>query len=120
MKRKLNIKQIQNTLVTWYVNNLPKIVFIYVLHVVTSFLVTLPYINIFASDLLPYLLDWIAIVVLFKVQKKIIFWLGVVFFVIAIPFGILHLQVILELFGLLAFVSIVSYLIMSLVLTEKK
>lgn len=100
----------------WYGSNMQKIIFVIGLHIVLSYLVNLPYINIFTSlfSFLPYLFDWIAILILFKPRKELILKVGLLLFVINYFFALIKINVILEAIGEVSFLMIGTYVIFSL------
>lgn len=101
---------------TWFQNNLAKIVFIMVLHLVTSRVMNLPYFNIFASlfSFSPFLFDWIAILFLFKPRKETILVTGLSLFALSFIFAVFQLQTILEFLGEISYLLIGTYIIFSL------
>lgn len=100
----------------WYVLNLQKIIFILGLHIVSSYLVQLPYINIFTSlfAFLPYFFDWVAILILFRPSEEKILKLGLILFVVSFPFALIRFTSVLEILGQASFFAIGTYVILSL------
>lgn len=100
----------------WYHHNLSKIVFVAGLHIVSSFVVMQPYINIFTSlfSFLPFFLDWIAILILFKPAKESILKTALFLFVIGFFFELLKVSFVLEVLGQIAFFMFGTYIILSL------
>lgn len=100
----------------WYKLNLQKIVFVVGLHLVSSYIVNLPYINIFTSlfSFLPFFLDWIAILILFKPAKESILKTALFLFVFGYFFQLLKVNFVLEVLGQVAFFMIAAYVILSL------
>ncbi len=100
----------------WYVANLQKIILIAGLHIILSYFVKLPYINIFTSlfSFLPFLVDWIAILILFKPKKELIFKIGLLLFVASFFLALLRLKYVLEVLGEISFLMIGTYIILSL------
>ena len=101
---------------SWYVINLQKIVFVVGLHLILTYLVNLPYINIFASlfSFLPYFFDWIAILILFKPKKELILRIGLSLFVVSFFFALIKLNFALEALGEVSFLMIGTYVLLSL------
>jgi len=101
---------------SWYVINLQKILFVAGLHLISSYFVNLPYINIFASlfSFLPYFFDWIAILILFKPKKELILRVGLSLFVVSFFFALIKLNFLLEALGEVSFLMIGTYIILSL------
>ncbi len=100
----------------WYGLNITKIIFVVGLHFISSYLVNLPYINIFASlfSFLPYFFDWIAILILFKPSKNQILKVGILLFVLGFPLALIKLNFALEIIGQASFFAIGTYIILSL------
>lgn len=101
---------------SWYVINLQKIIFVVGLHIVSSYVVKLPYINIFASlfSFLPYLVSWIAILILFRPKKELILKVGLLLFLVSFFFAVVKLNFVLEVIGQASFFMIGTYIILSL------
>lgn len=99
-----------------YVANLQKIIFVVSLHIASSYFVKLPYINIFTGlfSFLPYLFDWIAILILFKPKKELILKTGILLFVVSFFFTLIKLNVVLEILGEISFLMIGTYVLLSL------
>lgn len=99
-----------------YGANLQKIIFVIGLHIVLSYFVKLPYINIFTGlfSFLPYLFDWIAILILFKPRKELILKTGLLLFVVSFFFALIKLNIVLEVLGQASFLMIGTYIILSL------
>lgn len=99
-----------------YVVNLQKIIFVVGLHIVLSYFVKLPYINIFTGlfSFLPYLFDWIAILILFKPKKELILKTGLLLFAVSFFFALIKLNIVLETLGEVSFLMIGTYIILSL------
>lgn len=100
----------------WYVKNLQKIALVVGLHIILSYFVKLPYVNIFTSLLtfLPYFFDWIAILILFKPKKELILKTGLLLFVVGLFFTLIRLKYVLEVLGEMSFLMIGTYIILSL------
>src|SRR5438046_848227 len=100
----------------WYSQNAQKVVFIVGLHFVSSYIVNLPYVNILAGlfAFLPYLFDWIAILILFKPNKELILKIGLFLFVIGYFVSLLKLNSVLEVVGQVGFFAIGTYVVLSL------
>lgn len=100
----------------WYKANHAKIIFVYIVHLVSYYLVNLPYINIVASLFLflPYVIDWIAIMILFKPQKDLILKTGIGLFIISSIFVVVHISVALEFLGGMSYLMIGTYVVLSL------
>ena len=100
----------------WYSQNTPKVVFIVGLHFISSYIVALPYINIFTSlfSLLPYFVDWIAILILFKPKKEKILKVGLLLFLVAFLFHLTKLNFMLEIIGQASFFAIGTYVVLAL------
>ncbi len=98
----------------WYKENHAKIIFVYIIHLVSYYLVNLPYINIIASLFLflPYVIDWIVIMILFKPQKDLILKTGIGLFIISYLFVIVHISVALEFLGGMSYIMIGTYVIL--------
>lgn len=111
----LRIKNFISNLYGFYKENHVKIIFVYILHLVISYSVNLPYINIFASlfSFLPYLFDWIAIMLLFKPQKDLIFKIGIYLFIIGFFFSLFDVESVLEFLGGGIYLMIGTYIILS-------
>lgn len=112
----LKIKNLINKLYGFYKENHVKVIFVYILHLVISYFVNLPYINIFASliSFLPYLFDWIAIILLFKLQRNLIFKTGIYLFAIGFFFNLFNVKSVLEFLGGSIYLMIGTYVILSL------
>jgi hypothetical protein len=110
------IKKQINNWYQWTIKNYSKILVIIVIHIVLTFLLQLPYINLvrIIISFLPYLVDWILILVLFKPSKNnILKW---AFYLLFVGFflNILKLQSILEVIGLAVYLFIATYILISL------
>lgn len=110
------IKKQINNWYQWTIKNYSKILVIIVIHIVLTFLLQLPYINLvrIIISFLPYLVDWILILVLFKPSKNnILKW---AFYLLFVGFflNILRLQSILEVIGLAVYLFIATYILISL------
>lgn len=101
---------------SWYGINMQKIIFITGLHLVSSYLVNLPYINIFTSlfSFIPFFFDWIAILILFKPKKELILRVGLLLFVANFFFALIKLNFAIEITGELSYLMIGTYVIFSL------
>ncbi|GDX61839.1 hypothetical protein LBMAG33_1490 [Candidatus Levyibacteriota bacterium] len=99
----------------WYVDNLQKIVFIVALFFIFSYLLKLPYINIFVRffALLPHIVAWIAILLLFKPRKESILKVGFFIFAVGYLFTLVRISLVMEIIGQVGFFIILTYLIMS-------
>ncbi len=100
----------------WYSQNVPKIVFVVGLHIISSYIVNLPYINILASlfSFLPFFFDWIAILILFKPSKNQILKIGLLLFVFGYFVGLLKVSSVLEIVGQASFFAIATCVFLSL------
>lgn len=100
----------------WYGSNIQKIIFVVSLYFILSYLVNLPYINIFTSlfSSLSYFLGWIAILILFKPKKKLILKVGLLLFVINFFFALLKINFIFVTMGEVSFLMIGTYVVLSL------
>lgn len=100
----------------WYIHNLHKIIFVIGIHFISYYIVNLPYVNVFTSlfSFLPYLLDWIVILILFKPKKKLILKTGILLFVFGYFFALIRFNFILEALGQAIFFMIGTYIIMAL------
>ena len=100
---------------TWYKSNLQKIIFVVGLHLISSYVVNLPYINIFTSlfSFLPYFFDWIAILVLFKPNKELILKVGLLLFAVEFLLIPIKIDLLLEVFGQVSFFMLGTYVILS-------
>lgn len=109
-------KNIFTSFYRWFEVNLSKIALVIIVHLVTSYTVNLPYINIFTSlfSFIPYVLDWIVIAVLFKLNKDQILNFGLLLFFVAIPFEIFNFRKVVEVLGEISFLMIGTYVILSL------
>lgn len=114
--RKLEIKNQISKWYDFYKTNHVKIIFILVLHLIVSYLVNLPYINIFAGlfSFIPYLFDWIVIMILFKPHRDFIFRIGVYLFIISFFFVLVNLKPVLEFLGGSIYLMIGTYILLSL------
>lgn len=114
--KKLETKKHISQWYDFYKENHVKIIFVYILHLVVSYLVNLPYINIFAGlfSFLPYLFDWIAIMVLFKPSRDLIFRTGIYLFIVSFFFSLFNLKNALEFLGGAIYLMIGTYIIFSL------
>lgn len=110
------VKEYLSEIYKWYGSNIQKIIFVVGLHFISSYFVSLPYINIFTSlfSFLPYFFDWIAILILFKPRKDLILEIGLFLFIIAFPLALLRMESFLEVIGGLSFFMIGTYIIFSL------
>jgi hypothetical protein len=110
------IKHFLSFLFGVYESNLAKIIFIIFLHAVTIYIVNLPYINIFTSliSFFPFIIDWIAITVLFKPSSRLIFWVGIVTLLLSFPFLLIRLSIPAEILGNISYLMFGTYLIFSL------
>lgn len=100
----------------WYGSNMQKIIFVIGLHIVLSYLVNLPYINIFTSlfSFLPYLFDWIAILVFFRPRKELILKVGLLLFVVDYFFALIKLNFALDVTGQISYLMIGTYILLAL------
>lgn len=98
----------------WYSLNVEKIFFVVGLHFILLYIVNLPYVNIFTSlfAFLPYLFDWIAILILFKPNKELILKIGIVLFFVGFIFALVKLSYPLEILGQISFFLIGTYIIL--------
>lgn len=113
----MNVVRIQIIkLYEWYSQDIRKIIFILGLHVAVSYIVNLPYINIFASlfSFLPYLIDWIAIRILFHPPKETILKVGIAFFIVGFLVSLIRINSLLEIVGDISFFAIGTYVVLSL------
>ncbi|GEM_PF-5024315 len=110
------VKEYLSETYKWYGSNMQKIIFVIGLHIVLSYFVNLPYINIFTSlfSFLPYFFDWIAILILFKPKKELILKTGILLFAVSYFFALIKLNFVLEVLGEVSFFMIGTYVILSL------
>lgn len=106
----------------WYGSNIQKIIFVVSLHFILYYLANIPYINIFTSlfSSLPYFLDWIAILVLFRPKKELVLKVGLLLFLINYFFALIKINFIFEAMGEVSFLMIGTYVILSLHELRKK
>lgn len=100
----------------WYSVNIQRIIFVVGVHFISSYIISLPYINIFAGlfSFLPYFFDWIAILILFKPKKHLILKVGLLLFAVSYPFTLIKYNFFLEIIGQASFFMIGTYIILSL------
>jgi len=110
------IKQHFYKLYTWFSNNAQKIIFVVGLHFIFSFLVNLPYVNIFAGlfSFLPYFFDLVLILILFRPNKESLLKLGLLLFSVSCFFNLIRIDFFTEILGQVIFFMIATYVILSL------
>lgn len=110
------IKEYLSKKYNWYDINAHKIVLVVGLHLVSSFLLTLPYINLFAGlfSFSPYLVDWIAILVLFRPRKEMILKIGLLLFGLSYICTLTKVDFAVEILGQITFFMIGTYVVLSL------
>lgn len=114
VKVKEKIITIFRSLISFFKAHLPEIVFlVFVLQLLVS-LNALPYFNII-NKYYYYVTAfiWVLLNILFKeyITNKKILTIGIITFIIAIPFVVLSLDPISEMFGFLAFLLLFTYVI---------
>ncbi len=112
MKKNINKFLVQTF--GWYESNLSKIILIIGAHFSISYIVNQPYINIVTSlfFFLPYVVDWILILILFNPKKIYLLKIGFILFFVSIFFALLKLDFVLEVFGQIIYLLIGTFVIM--------
>src|SRR5882672_311884 len=106
----------------WFKKNLEKLTFLIVVHFILIYLLNLPYINLLKIlfAFLPYLVDWVVILLLFRPKKDFILKSALVIFLVSIIPGILSIAPVLEFFGNVCYMLVTTYIIYSLGEVRKK
>jgi len=116
------IKHPSQEIFLWYEKHIAKILLIVILHIASHYFVNLPYINIFTSlfSFLPFLIDWMAIIVLFKPRAKLILYSGLFLFMVDIIFSLMSVRSIAEQIGNVSYLMLATYVLISLKEIRKK
>lgn len=109
-------KEYLSKLYRWYASNIQKIIFVIGLHFILAYFVKLPYINIFTGlfSFFPYFFDWIALLILFKPRKELVFKIGLLLFVVDYFFALIKLNFVLGIMGDVSYLMIGTYIVLSL------
>lgn len=99
----------------WTRRNLEKIILVIILHLVFSYLMSLPYLNlsVLVISFAQYLIDWIIILIVFKPKKELIIRVSLYLFAFSALFGLFKIEKALELLGALIYFLIFTYLVIS-------
>ncbi|HSW98145.1 MAG TPA: hypothetical protein VLF89_10045 [Candidatus Saccharimonadales bacterium] len=105
-----------------YEKNIAKILFILLLHFCVSSLVNLPYLNLINILIVffPYLVDWVAFLILFRPQKELVLLVGICLFIPACIFAIIGFTAPLEISGDISYLLLATYIILSLTEIRKQ
>lgn len=100
----------------WILDNFSKIVTIVVIHVALTFLLQLPYVNLIriVISFLPYLVDWILILILFKPSKQVILKSAFYLLIVGFILNIIGMKQFLEGVGLAIYLFLATYILLSL------
>lgn len=100
----------------WYRQNLDKIILLIAAHFIAVYSLNLPYINLIKIlfSFLPYVVDWIVLLLLFKPKKEFILKVALALLVFAIFPEILSVQRFAEFSGEIVFVLLVTVIFYSL------
>lgn len=114
------LKKFFTNIYPYYSKHVQKITFVIIVHFVSSYVINLPYINIFTSyfSFLPYFVDWVVILILFKPKKEIILKIGFLLFIVSFLFEVIRISFFLENLGQISFLMLGTYVM--LVLKEIK
>lgn len=96
----------------WLQENAMKVFVVIVMHMVLTYLLSLPYLNllnIFFGFII-FLIDWIIILILFKPGKENILKAGLWLFVIGFPFAVIDAKFSLEILGNVSYMLIATYI----------
>lgn len=120
---KKKIKYITKSILVFYKNNLPQIVFLVFIAGVLFIAGRLPYINIISHYYFyAFALVWIIAIFLFKLQitMRMVLFGGLGAFVVAIPLVILYLDSLADIVGFVAYLLLLTYIIREIVVQREK
>ncbi len=106
----------KNKTLSWIVQNYKKLLVLIFMHIILSAAFNSPYINIIQIyiSFIPYLVDWIFILIVFKLDKEYIPSLALTLFVLAYAFQLLNKIDIQEKTGEIIFILLTTYIVLSL------
>ncbi|OGH12440.1 MAG: hypothetical protein A2857_06190 [Candidatus Levybacteria bacterium RIFCSPHIGHO2_01_FULL_36_15] len=99
-----------------YEEYLSRIIFASVLFILLLYFFNLPYANIIMANFpfIPFLIEWIVILKLFRPRSEIILKIGLSLFIVDLVFVIFNLRSLLEVTGLVSYMLIFNYIIFSI------
>lgn len=106
----------------WYEENLSKIFLLLSVHLISTYISNIPYINllnIYISYFV-YVADWVFIVFVFKPNKELILKFGLSLFFFNFLISFLHKQQIVELLGNISYLLLATYILLSMNELRKK
>jgi len=100
----------------WLQDNAMNVFVVIVIHLVTSSILALPYFNLLylVFGFIPFFIDWILILILFKPSKENILKFGLALFIISFPFAVIDAKWLVEMIGNLSYLMIATYILFSL------
>ena len=107
-------KKIYHITIDFLIKNFSKLVVIGVVFFVIRYLLTLPYINLFAAifSYIPHLAALILIIIFFRPKKNAVLIAGLLLLAISYPFLLFHVQSIAEVLGIMSYFLIGSYVVL--------
>jgi len=114
MKQRIKIYSLRFT--KWIEKNIKNILIILSIHLIVLFIFTLPYFNILGTSLafIPYVLDIVLILILFKPSKELILKAALFLFVLDLLLIILPISNLLEIFANISYFLLWTYIVLSL------
>lgn len=111
-----NIKKKIKNVYQWVLDNFSKIIIILVVHIGLTFLLQLPYVNLIriVISFLPYLIDWILVLIMFKPSKQIILKSAFYLLIVGFFLNLAGLKQLLEIVGLAIYLFLATYILLSL------
>lgn len=109
-------KLILKTWYNWVKNNINKIIIIAFIHTCLFLILKLPYINLINIylSIIPYIIDIVLVLVLFKPEKVLLLKIGLVLFLFDFFLFFLDLQNLLEFLGIISYIFFMTYILLSL------
>jgi len=110
------IKNNLNKVYKWFQENAVKILTVIVVHMILSYIFTLPYINLvnIAFGYIAFFVDWIIILILFKPKKEYILKFGLALFILSFPLAVFDAKWSVEMLGNISYLMIATYILFSL------
>jgi hypothetical protein len=109
-------KKLYSDSVIFVSGNFSKLIVIGIVFLGLRYLLTLPYINLFAAifSYIPHLVALILFIIFFRPQKRTILLIGLGLLAISYPFLLLNIHSIAEVLGIISYLLIGSYIILQI------
>ena len=109
-------KLLVNNTILWIKAHIWQLAIVVTIHIIAIRIVNLPYINLITSliSFMPIIIDFIAIILLFKPKKEYLLYVGLGLFPLAALLSLVRVNRGVEMLGNLSYLFIFSYIALSL------